>query len=131
MIGRLPACEIGEQSWCQLHAVFCGNLFGRCARSGDSCRAERKLARGEEVRAWERRAAPLCCRINGADALDLIAEPLHTQWLARPRREEVKNAAASRKLAATTNEWDALVAECRHTVRCIIKRHAHTRLHQQ
>ena len=83
------------------------------------------------MRAWERRAASLCCRINGADALDLIAEPLHTEWLARPCWEEIKDAAASRKLAASTNERDALVAECRHTVRCVIKRHAHTRLHQQ
>ena len=83
------------------------------------------------MRAWERCAAPLCCRINGADALDLIAEPLHTQWLTRPCGEEVKNAAASRKLAASANERDALVAEGRHTVRCVIKRHARARLHQQ
>ena len=83
------------------------------------------------MRAWERRAAPLCCGINGTKALDLIAEPLHTQWLTRPRREKVKDAAASRKLAATTNEWNALVAERRHTMRCVIKRHAHARLHQQ
>ena len=69
----------------------------------------------------------MCGGINTADALNLVAEPLHTHRRLRARRETIKDPTTARVLASPAHQRDALVPECRNTLGCLIQRHAHAR----
>src|SRR4051812_33041077 len=69
------------------------------AEALDRVLVEQRLRSGEEREAIDTAGSTLVLRIEGADALDLVAEEVEAERLVGARRKEIYQAATDRKLA--------------------------------
>ncbi len=77
------------------------------AEAADAVLVEQRLARGEQGEALDAAGGALVAGIEGAHALDLVAEEIEPQRLLGSAREEIDEPAAHRELARIADRVDA------------------------